>query len=279
VWKELATVVPSSTKTNTYGWLGDFPHMREWVGDRVVKDIKESAYTLANQKYESTMGLNREDIEDDNIGQYRVLAQAEADEVARWRNRKIASLLEGGFTNLCFDGQPFFDDEHPVYPNADGTGTAVNTSNIIGTGEESNPPWFLLSLKGVLKPFIAQHRMGPEFDALTDPKTDSVFMKDRYLYGIHYRGNFGYSFWQLAIGSKTALTASNYEAARLAMRRFKRDGGDPMGITPTHLVVSPGNESAARAILEKEYLAGGESNSNYHTASLIVFDSLQDAAA
>jgi phage major head subunit gpT-like protein len=54
------------------------------------------------------------------------------------------------------------------------------------------------------------------------------------------------------------------------MQTLKRDGGDPMGIVPTHLVVDPTNESAARGILEKEYLANGESNTNYHTAELIV---------
>jgi phage major head subunit gpT-like protein len=54
------------------------------------------------------------------------------------------------------------------------------------------------------------------------------------------------------------------------MQTFKRDGGDPLGINPTHLVVDPSNEAAARAILEKQYLSGGESNVNFNTAKLIV---------
>lgn len=43
-----------------------------------------------------------------------------------------------------------------------------------------------------------------------------------------------------------------------------------MGITPTHLVVDPTNEAAARKILEAQLIAGGDSNPNYHTAELIV---------
>jgi phage major head subunit gpT-like protein len=95
-------------------------------------------------------------------------------------------------------------------------------------------------------------------------------MKDKYMYGIRYRGSFGYGLWQQAIGSKAPLTAANYEAARLAMQTLKRDGGDPLGIVPTHLIVGPTNEAAARAILSKELINGGESNPNYHTAELLV---------
>lgn len=54
-WQQVATLVPSTTASNTYGWLGDFPKMREWVGDRVVKDIKESGYAITNKLYEATL--------------------------------------------------------------------------------------------------------------------------------------------------------------------------------------------------------------------------------
>jgi phage major head subunit gpT-like protein len=272
IWKLLATVIPSSTKSNTYGWLGAFPQMRAWVGDRVIKDMKEFAYQIVNNKFESTLGVDRVDIEDDNLGQYRVMAREMADEFERFMNRNLAALISGGFVNICYDGQPFFNNEHPVYPNTDGTGTAVSTSNIIGTGTGS--PWALLSLSGSLKPLVVQQRTQPEFEEITDTKNDKVFMQDKYLYGIRYRGNFGYGLWQQAVGSKAALTAANYEAARLAVQTFKRDGGDPLGILPTHLIVGPTNEAAARAILAKELINGGDSNPNFHTAELVVVSHL-----
>jgi phage major head subunit gpT-like protein len=270
IWRILSTIVPSTTKSNTYGWLGAFPQMREWVGDRVVKDIAEFAYQITNGKFESTLGIGRDDIEDDNIGQYRIVAREMADEYERFMNRNVAGLIKDGFVNLCYDGQPFFNASHPVYANTDGTGDAVDTSNIVGTGSETGSPWALLSLDGSLKPLIAQQRTQPEFTEITDPKNDTVFNKDKYLYGIRYRGSFGYGLWQQAVGSKAALTAANYEAARLAMQSLKRDGGDPLGIVPTHLIVGPNNEAAARQILEALILDGGASNTNYHTAALVV---------
>ncbi len=63
-WRDIATLVPSGSTSNTYGWLGDFPALREWVGDRVVRDMKAQGYTLANKLYESTVGVKRTDIED-----------------------------------------------------------------------------------------------------------------------------------------------------------------------------------------------------------------------
>jgi phage major head subunit gpT-like protein len=270
IWKLLATIIPSGTQSNTYGWLGAFPQMREWVGDRVIKDMAEFAYQIVNQKFESTLGVDRTDIEDDNLGQYRVLAREMADEFERFMNRRLAALISGGFANLCFDGQPFFDDEHPVYPKTDGTGEAADVSNIIGTGAESGSPWALLSLWGSLKPLFVQQRTKPYFEVITETTHDRVFMQDKYLYGIRYRGSWGYGLWQQAVASKAALSAGNYEAARLAMQTFKRDGGDPLGVVPTHLIVGPANEAAARAILAKEYINGGDSNPNYHTAELVV---------
>jgi phage major head subunit gpT-like protein len=279
IWKLMATIITSNTKSNTYGWLGAFPQLREWVGVRVIKDIAESAYQIANKKYESTLGVERTDIEDDNLGHYRTMASAMADEVERFFNRNIAILLEKGFENTCYDGQNFFDQEHPVYANTDGKGAVTPFSNIVGNGSETGSPWFLLDLSGSLKPMIVQQRIAPEFEEITDTKNDTVFMEDKYMYGIRYRGNFGYGLWQQAVGAKTALNIDNYKKARELMQSLKRDGGDPLGIVPTHLVVGPANESAARNIVEAQNLANGASNIYYHTAELIIVPHLAGAAA
>jgi len=274
VWRLLATVITSNTKSNTYGWLGAFPQLREWVGDRVIKDIAESAYQIVNQKYESTLGVERTDIEDDNLGQYRVLAAEMADEVERFFNRNIARLLKEGFVNLCYDGQKFFDSEHPVFEKTDGTGSSTPFSNIVGSGNETGSPWFLLSLAGSLKPLILQQRTTPEFEEITDTKNDKVFMQDKYLYGIRYRGSFGYGLWQQAVGSKDSLSTDNYQVARERIQSLKRDGGDPLGIVPTHLVVGPPHEASARRIVEAQFLANGASNINYRTAELVILPHL-----
>ncbi|MDR3247166.1 MAG: Mu-like prophage major head subunit gpT family protein, partial [Treponema sp.] len=152
----LATVITSTTAQNTYGWLGQFPQMREWIGDRVIKNIKEASYTIVNRLFESTLGVKRTDIEDDNLGIYRPLIAAMVKESLDFLDRNISSLLSGGFASLCYDGQNFFDVDHPVFPNTDGTGAAVAVSNVIGALTATGAPWYLLSLNGALKPLILQ---------------------------------------------------------------------------------------------------------------------------
>ena len=267
-YKELVTIITSNTKSNSYAWLGSFPQMREWIGDRVVNSMKEFTYTIENKKYEATLGIERTDIEDDNLGQYRVLAQSQGQETVSFFWRQIAKLMADGFTALCYDGQNFFDSDHPVYEKTDGTGTNTPASNVLGAG--SGKPWFLLALDRPLKPFIMQERFAPEFDEIKDTQNDTVFMKDQYLYGIRFRGNWGYGLWQQAVVSKEALTPENFGKAYGMMEAFKRDGGDPLGLKPTHLVVDSSNRAAAEAILLKQNLTGGESNVDYNRVKLVV---------
>jgi phage major head subunit gpT-like protein len=268
--QKVATLITSNSTSNTYGWLGSFPKLREWVGDRVFENIKKSSYAIENKTYESTLNVKREDIEDDNLGMCPAMAKSMADEYFAFLNRNLATLLNDGFATLCYDGKNFFDEQHQLFAKADGTGAATDVSNIFGKADAKEAPWFLLAMSGSLKPLIIQQRTTPEFEHITDTKNDIVFIKDQYLFGIRYRGSFGYGFWQEAVASKEPLTPANYEAARLMMRQFKRDGGDPLGIVPTHLVVDASNEKAARKILEAQLIDGGVSNTNFHTAELIV---------
>lgn len=271
LYKKLATTIKSSSNSNTYGWLGKFPQMREWVGSRVVKDMAESSFQIVNKKYEATLGVDRADIEDDNLGLYSTIAQSMGQEANDFLDRKVAELLSGGFSALCYDGQNFFDDSHPVYPNADGTGVAATVSNIYAkTGSDNGTPWYLLSLDRPLKPLIHQERTGMELEALTDLKNETVFTDDKYRYGIRYRGNFGYGLWQQAVASKSDLNDANFEAAYSMMQGFKRDGGDPMGMRPTALVVPPSLQSASEKILKRTVLDNGAGNTNYNKVELIV---------
>lgn len=259
-YEKIATVVPSTTKSSTYAWMGQFPAFREWVGDRTVKDIAASGYSIANKDWESTVGVKRTDIEDDNVGVYAPLfaemgraAKAQPDEM-------VFALLKAGRTTLCYDGQYFFDSDHPVYPNADGTGTAVTVANhdVDTTARPSNPIWYLLDTSRAIKPLIFQERKKPVLTALTALDDESVFTSNQFRFGVDSRNNVGFGFWQLAYASNQPLDATHYAAARAALQAFKADGGRPLGIRPNTLVVPPSLEGAARKLLVKDENGGNE---------------------
>ncbi|NLT24762.1 MAG: hypothetical protein GXX82_17090 [Syntrophorhabdus sp.] len=255
----VAMRVPSTGRSVDYKWLGTFPNMHEWLGDRVIKDLSGFHYELLNKAYESTIEVDRDDIMDDQIGVYTPMIQGLAQAAKIHPDILAFALLAAGFNTKCFDGQYFFDTDHEV------AGASVsNTGGGSGTG------WYLMDLSRPIKPIILQMRKAPEFVAMDKPDDENAFMRKKYRYGVDDRKNVGYGLWQLAYGSMQTLDTTAYAAARAAMMSFTNDEGAPLGIMPTHLVVPPTLESAGRTVLEAEKNANGSSNVWYHTAELVV---------
>ena len=111
-YEKVATVVPSSAKSEEYGWLGAFPRLRKWVGDRVINSLAAHGYTIKNESWEATVEVNREDIEDDAYGVYTPMIKELGRSAATHADEIVFGLLAKGFTEPCYDGQYFFDTDH-----------------------------------------------------------------------------------------------------------------------------------------------------------------------
>lgn len=61
-------------QTHTHG-SKKFPRLRKWIGDKTVKRLKGHAYTIQNDDFEATVEIDRNDIEDDNLGIYKPQAE------------------------------------------------------------------------------------------------------------------------------------------------------------------------------------------------------------
>lgn len=258
-WPVVAMEAPVSAKESDYKWLGAYPMMREWVGDRVIKDLSAFEYAIKNKPFEATIEVERYDIEYDQIGLYRPMIQGLAASAKQHPDLLVFALLLAGWTTQCFDKQYFFDDEHPV-------GTAL----ISNDGGGSGTPWFLMDLSRPLKPIILQIAQRPKFVAMDRPDDEHVFMRNKFRYGVDDYKNVGFGLWQLAYGSKQTLDATTYASARAAMMSFKDENQVPLGIVPTHLVVPPTLESAGRKTVVNQRNADGSDNEWYNTAQLVV---------
>lgn len=111
-WQKVAMVVPSTGSENDYSWLSRFPKMREWIGDKVVKALGAFNYTIRNKDWEATIEVDRNHIKDDQLMGYALQAQQAGQSAAELPADIVFALLSGGFVNLCYDGQPFFDTDH-----------------------------------------------------------------------------------------------------------------------------------------------------------------------
>lgn len=262
---QVATVVPSTTKSNTYGWLGQWPGFREWIGDRVINSMKEHAYTVQNKDFESSVGVDRNDIEDDNLGVYNPMFDEMGYASEVFPDELVFPLLKAGFTTVCYDGQYFLDTDHPVNSKVDGSGTNASVSNVIIDGAYVGEPWFLLDVSRSLKPLIYQERKKPQFVAMDNAADEQVFTKKLFRYGVDLRANVGYGFWQMAIGVKKELTYDTLWQAIEMMGGFKADGGRPLGLGKNKLllVVPNSKQKIANQMKVRDQIdSGGTTVSN-----------------
>nr|VFK20385.1 MAG: Mu-like prophage major head subunit gpT [Candidatus Kentron sp. LPFa] len=266
-WKRIAGFIKSTGDSNTYEWMSQFPAFRKWVGQRLHKTARETAYRVRNEKYEATLDIPAEDIEDRRWFHYGDVAESHGVAVGDHKNDLVFSQLKNGFTELCYDGQPFFDADHPVYPNEDGTGAAVTVSNLqAGTGE----PWILACTRRAPKFLYLQERTPARFDQMIDPRrSDRVFDYDTYSFGGRWRGNAAFGFWQLAYASRAELNADNFDAATNAMLLTKGDGNRRLNIKPDLLICGVTNRVKAAKLLLAKTETGGADNIRYKQVELL----------
>ena len=191
VAKDLYTVTPNKSGFARVLNLTAVPGMRRWESERRPGTFSFSVEMQKIGKWEQSVAINGEDIEDDDLGIYKTAIEEMALENKLIYSALSIEAINKGFTTKSADGYNFFSTEHKNLQTGD-------------------------------------------------------------------------------------LTAANYEAARLKVQTQKAENGKPFGYLVDTLIVGPTMESKARAIIEKENLAGGESNTNYHTAKIKVVPQITD---
>lgn len=108
----VSNLFASDQASEEYAWLGQSPAMREWIGGRNAKGFRENGLTITNKHYEATLEILVKDLRREKSGQ----ALLRIRELAQRTNAHWASLLStlilGGLTGVCYDGQYFFDTDH-----------------------------------------------------------------------------------------------------------------------------------------------------------------------
>ena len=261
--EQIAMVVPSNSRVNDYKFMLQFPMLQEWIGDRQIRSLAASNFQIVNRDYEATVEVDRNDIEDDQLGVYNPIVAELGRAAKQHPDFLMAKLLSEGFATACYDGKAFFATDHPV-----GSGIQSNYGGGSGTA------WYLLDTTRAIRALIFQRRSMPQLVRQDRPDDENYFMRKKFRYGVDYRGAAGYGLWQMAYGSKDTLNPTNYAAARAAMMGFSNEEGTPLGIRPNLLVVPPALESQGKEILMADLLGitgeGSKTNIWKGTAELLV---------
>ena len=263
MWSQCASLVPSNTSEQKYGWVGKITKFREWVGERQYQNLIAHDYAIKNKTWENTLDVSRDEIEDDHYGIYAPVAEQLGQDAALHPDELVFGLLKAGFSTPCYDGQYFFDTDHPV----GSPGAQASVSNFQGG---SGTPWFLLDTTKVLKPVIYQKRRDYTITPKTSLTDDNVFSQNKFVWGADGRGNVGFGLWQLAYASKQTLDVDSYADARASHQSIVGDNGKPLVIQSKELWVPPSLEQAALEVVQAERLANGASNVMRNLSKVVV---------
>ncbi|MDO5648858.1 Mu-like prophage major head subunit gpT family protein [Paracoccus sp. (in: a-proteobacteria)] len=263
-WGRIAMRVPSTTRHQAYPKLSDIKGMREWVGERFVQRLTRDGFTITNRKFENTIAVSVDDIEDDQVGIYTPLVTDFGQTAAELPDELVWEQLAQGFDVAHYDGQAFFDADHPVL---DEHGVERSVSNMT---DGAGPAWFLIDDSRAIKPMIFQDRQAAQITAKTNLTDENVFNHDEFVWGAKRRCAAGFGAWQLIHGSKADLTPENYAKARQSMLEMRGAYDRKINLRPKLLVVPPSLEGAARKILLAERTTAGATNIWQNTADLHV---------
>jgi phage major head subunit gpT-like protein len=112
---QLAMGFISDQESETYKWLGATPAVREWIGGRLAKGLRENGLTITNKTFEATLKIAVDDLRRDKTAQILLRIREMADRVAAHPMSLISTLIRNGGTatnGLAYDGQFFFDTDH-----------------------------------------------------------------------------------------------------------------------------------------------------------------------
>jgi phage major head subunit gpT-like protein len=125
-WQKFAGLVNSTTATNVYPFIEQFGGMREWFGDRQIKNLAGHKIEVANRDFEDTVSVKRNDIEDDQYGIYGTLiAQMGQNAGKLWQELTVEALTG---SDSWFDDVAFFDTSRTYGDNTicNSTGSALS---------------------------------------------------------------------------------------------------------------------------------------------------------
>ena len=254
MFKTISMVIPSTSRANFYPKLDEVPGIREWLGDRVIHSMKTGGFSIENKPFEGTIGIDRDDIDDDQFGIFNIGIQQLGKNAADFPDILVFGLLKKGATTKCWDGQNFFDTDHET---SDADGKTISYANISTPqeGETAGPMWFLFDTTQPLQPMIFQNRRDFSITSKTALDDDNVFRNKQFLWGTDGRCNAGFGLWQLAYASTRPLNSQTYGAARAAMASQRRIDGTPYGITPNILMVPSALEGQANGLMTSSQIA------------------------
>ena len=263
-YPQKSTTFISGGRDEGYGGLGNVSGMREWLGDRIFNSLNAASFTIANKLWESSLAIEKVDIEDDRLNMYGPIFDQLGVEATFHPDELMFNLQMAGDSTVCMDGQYFYDVDHSwgksgiqsnkLSCSISVPAWAVSTAYTAGTTVRANGNQYICMTSGT----SASTGAGPS--------TTAVGITD---------GTVTWNYLQGSIPSEDDCRRAYWMMVNQLLG-FKRDSGKPFHrptlapITDLVLEVPPALTDVFNKALLKQYINWGQSNLIYSPPAKIV---------
>ena len=132
----IANTITSKQKTEYFAELAAYPVVREWLDEREVQDILENNFSDTAADFESTIKVNRNDVADDQTGQYVLKAKSITSAMMNHKRKIVMKLYANGFETSSKLGSIFRSAKN--ISTYESKAMFANNHIIGGSGSQSN---------------------------------------------------------------------------------------------------------------------------------------------
>jgi len=110
-WQDgVSMFFPSTASQEEYKWLGQSPKVREWIGGREAKGLREGGVIVKNKRFEATLPIDVDELRQDQTSQLTVRVDDLAGRVQEHWHRLLSTLIET--PGNSYDGVAYFGATH-----------------------------------------------------------------------------------------------------------------------------------------------------------------------
>lgn len=127
---KLCTLVPSpESRILKMGFLRNTPGLSLIKDTPLVYRVSDDEHIATCQQFGEAIAVGRKELEESATASKEMLLRKMGNDAAVHPSELMWAALNNGETDLCYDGQPLFDDSHPS-----GVAGVVNDNLLGGTG-------------------------------------------------------------------------------------------------------------------------------------------------
>jgi phage major head subunit gpT-like protein len=124
--KPLYLETKSTNNSEKYGWMGDVPTVREWLGDKEAADLQDYEFEIKNVPFYSAIAIHKHELADDSGGIIKPRIDMLAQAVMNHKADLVEQLIENGTTGTAYDGSAFFANRTTNDNLLDGSGVTLS---------------------------------------------------------------------------------------------------------------------------------------------------------